>query len=340
MGCRWRRRCSGSAAARSAGLPEARSVALVSVASTLGVVVPPSLVLILLADALMRAHTEAVNATGLSVRIVNTQDIFVGALGPAALLLALTALVAWATHRNGATPAATDRSAPSLRETLTAIVALACIGTLLAAVTLGYLYAVEAAATGGVALVLWGVATRALDGARLRTVLSDTIAVTGALIALLVGATTFTLVVRAFGTDRWIAELLAALPGGAPVALAVVLGTLGVCALVLDAFELIFVVVPIVMPPLLMQVGDATWVAVLALLPAARLSRPAVRLCGDDDPPPRIREPRDTRTRTCPPAVFRGHRRRAVADPRRAVDRVAPQSERSWRVAFRRDAVR
>ena len=34
-------------------------------ASTLGVVVPPSLVLILLADAMMRAHTEAVNATGI-----------------------------------------------------------------------------------------------------------------------------------------------------------------------------------------------------------------------------------------------------------------------------------
>jgi TRAP-type mannitol/chloroaromatic compound transport system permease large subunit len=38
------------------------------------------------------------------------------------------------------------------------------------------------------------------------------------------------------------------------------------CAFVLDAFELIFLVVPIVMPPLLAQVGDAAWVAVLALL--------------------------------------------------------------------------
>jgi TRAP-type mannitol/chloroaromatic compound transport system permease large subunit len=63
-----------------AGLPGPRSAALVCVASTLGVVVPPSLVLILLADAMMRAHTEATNATGAAVRIVNTQDIFVGAL--------------------------------------------------------------------------------------------------------------------------------------------------------------------------------------------------------------------------------------------------------------------
>jgi TRAP-type mannitol/chloroaromatic compound transport system permease large subunit len=35
---------------------------------------------------------------------------------------------------------------------------------------------------------------------------------------------------------------------------------------VLDAFEMIFVVIPVVMPPLLMRVPDATWVAVLTLL--------------------------------------------------------------------------
>jgi TRAP-type mannitol/chloroaromatic compound transport system permease large subunit len=155
---------------------------------------------------------------------------------------------------------------PGLRAWITAAVTAAFIGALLIGVTLGYLYAVEAAATGGVALALWGFATRTLDRAVLRAVLADTIAVTGALFALLVGATTFTLVVRAFGTDRWIADVLANLPGGAPATLTVVLGSLGLSALVLDAFELIFVVVPVVMPPLLMQVGDATWVAVLTLL--------------------------------------------------------------------------
>jgi TRAP-type mannitol/chloroaromatic compound transport system permease large subunit len=137
---------------------------------------------------------------------------------------------------------------------------------LLLTVTLGYLYAVEAAAAGGVVLALCGIATRTLTRRTLRAVLADTIAVTGALFALLVGATTFTLVARAYGTDRWIAAALTALPGGAPVTLAVVLAGLGLCALVLDAFELIFVVVPVLMPPLLMQEADATWVAVLVLL--------------------------------------------------------------------------
>ena len=51
-----------------------------------------------------------------------------------------------------------------------------------------------------------------------------------------------------------------------PTTLAVALASLALCALVLDAFELIFVVVPILMPPVLMRISDATWVAVLALL--------------------------------------------------------------------------
>ena len=91
-------------------------------------------------------------------------------------------------------------------------------------------------------------------------------AITGALFALLVAATMFTLVVRAFGTDRWVASVLAHLGAGQAGSLLLVLAILALCAFVLDAFEMIFVVIPIVMPPLLMLVHDATWVAVLTLL--------------------------------------------------------------------------
>ena len=92
-------------------------------------------------------------------------------------------------------------------------------------------------------------------------------AMTGALFALLVAATTFTLVLRILGTDRLVADWVTALPGSDD------LGgrgdrarRIGLCAFVLDAFEIIFVIVPIVVPPLLMRVADARWVAVLMLL--------------------------------------------------------------------------
>jgi len=247
-----------------AGVPTAHSAALVAVASTLGVVIPPSLVLILLGDAMMRAHTEALNATHAAVRIINEQDMFRGALLPALVVALLCAWVAWRMNRSRG--AAEVPAAPRASEWITAAATLLLISGLLGAVTLGYLYAVEAAAAGGVALLLYALGARLLTPARLRAILRDTLAVTGALFALLVGATVFTLVLRAFETDRWVADAIGALGGGPFTVLATVLGTIALCAFVLDAFEMIFVVIPVVMPPLLLRVPDATWVAVLTML--------------------------------------------------------------------------
>jgi tripartite ATP-independent transporter DctM subunit len=246
------------------GYAEDRNVALVCVASTLGVVIPPSLVLILLGDAMMRAHTEAANVAGLAGRIINTQDVFHAALVPAALLLALCVLVVVLQGTREDPGHAGE--APPFGQKLTAFAAAALIVALLAGVALGYLYAVEAAATGGMALVAYGIATRTLDRAALAGTLRETISITGSLFALLLAATLFTLVQRAFGTDRWLASALAHLAGGPYATLAVVLAALALCALVLDAFEMIFVVVPLIAPALLVRVPDAPWVAVLTLL--------------------------------------------------------------------------
>ena len=244
-----------------AGVPEARNVALVCVASTLGVVVPPSLVLILLGDAMMRAHTEAMHLAPIEGLIVNTQDVFHAALVPAALFVALSVIVvAW--QGRGATAAPATR--PSRTQWVTAAIATAFLVALLAGVALGYLYAVEAAAAGGVALVLHAVLTGALRREHLAAVLEDTMAITGSLFALLVAANVFTLVERAFGTDRWLAQAFGGLDRSA--VLVAGLGSIALCALVLDAFEMIFVVIPLVAPAILTRVPDAPWVAVLILL--------------------------------------------------------------------------
>jgi tripartite ATP-independent transporter DctM subunit len=244
-----------------AGLEPERAAALVCASATLGVLVPPSLVLILLGDAMMRAHTEASRFNASIARIVNTQDVFHAALVPGAMLVALFAVVTWVVCRDGA-----RAPAPPRRDRIEAALALAAIVALLGGVALGYFYAVEAAAMGAVALFAYGVATRTLTRRVLAAVLRDTLALSGALFALLAAATFFTLVQRAYGTDRWLAALFAGLDAGPGTILAVALAATALCALVLDAFEMIFVVVPLIMPPLLARVPDAPWVAVLTLL--------------------------------------------------------------------------
>ena len=254
------------------GRPPARRAALVALASTLGVVVPPSLVLLLLGDAMMGAHTQALNLRRdlglpeLAVRIVNTQDVVQAALLPAAAVVLLwLAITAW--HgRARAAAAATPVEPITAHERRALIGVPLVIGGLLLLVLLGLIRAVEAAATAGVALTLWGLATRQLTRRRLRAALDDAMAMTGALFALLLAATSFSLVLRGLGTDRLVAQGMQALQGSPGLALGAVLGGLLLCAFVLDAFELIFLVVPIVMPPLLAQGGDAAQVAVLALL--------------------------------------------------------------------------
>jgi tripartite ATP-independent transporter DctM subunit len=246
------------------GAPAAETTALVCVASTLGVVIPPSLVLILLGDAMMRAHTEATNVTKEMVRIVNTQDIFRGALVPAGMFLALCLVVAWWLGRNK--PAAAAAETPAAMEWATAAFAALFVVSLLAGVAAGYFYAVEAAAMGGTALLLFGWATGGLRGGVFSHVLRDTMAVSGALFALFVAATTFTLVFRTFGTDHLLDTLIKLVPGGATGAAISVLVVFALSAFVLDAFEIVFVIVPIVMPPVLTRAPDVIWISVLALL--------------------------------------------------------------------------
>jgi TRAP-type mannitol/chloroaromatic compound transport system permease large subunit len=246
-------------------LPPARAMALISVAATIGVVVPPSLVLILLGDAMLRAHTEASNLPGfvLDGRIVNTQDVLHAALPPALIVLSLWAIAAWMQDRGGEREM---REPLPWRDALLAFIAAATIVVLLGGVFVGRLFAVEAAAAGGCALALGALVTRSLDAQQWKSVLRDTVGLSGALFALLVGATTFSLVFRLFGTDRWLADVVLASPWPPTVTAALVLLLVALCAWALDAFEMIFVVIPIVAPLLILQLGDAQQVAVLLLL--------------------------------------------------------------------------
>jgi tripartite ATP-independent transporter DctM subunit len=246
------------------GIPAPDRHAIIAVASTLGVLVPPSLVLILLSDAMLSAHTMAVTATGRSDRVVNTQDIFHAALVPGGIFLALCLALSWIVGRTATK--LPDREALTAGQGWLAAVALVALVVLLGGVAFGYFYAVEAAAMGAFALLAAGLVTGRLRGAVLNKVLSDAIALTGALFALLLAATTFTMVLKLLGTADLVGKMVSSIPGGDITAVAVVLCVIGISAFVLDAFEIIFVIVPIVIPPLLIRIADARWVSVLVLL--------------------------------------------------------------------------
>lgn len=254
----------------------ARSTALLGAAATIGVVVPPSLVLLLLGEKMMMAHLEASRLPGYAlegIRIVNTQDILRAALIPALMVvLAWLLVAAWQAHRAAETSAGGTHSTSaeevpplSLRTWVLAILSVGTLLFLLGGVFMGKLMPVEAAATGGTLLVLGTVLTRRLSWGAWRLALTESLQLSGALIALLIGATTFVMVFRAFGTDRWLAETLLSMPVPFLVAGLIILALVALCALVLDAFEMIFVIVPIVAPAFIVFMGDPRQAAVLLL---------------------------------------------------------------------------
>ena len=128
--------------------------AVVAVASTLGVLVPPSLVLILLSDAMLSAHTIAVTQTGRIDRIINTADIFHAALVPAGIFLLLCLAVAFAAGRTATR--LPPREPLSFREALLAAATVIALLTLLGGVALGFFFPVDAAALGAFALFMAG----------------------------------------------------------------------------------------------------------------------------------------------------------------------------------------
>ncbi len=101
----------------------------------------------------------------------------------------------------------------------------------------------------------------------LRQALDSTAHIVSMIFAILIGATLFSLVFRGLGGDDLVHRALADLPGGAAGAILVTMLALFLLGFVMDAFEIIFVVVPIVAPALLAMPGiDPVWLGIMIAL--------------------------------------------------------------------------
>jgi tripartite ATP-independent transporter DctM subunit len=240
----------------------------VAASATLAQIIPPSTVLVVLGDALNNAYQTAQLSQGtFSPKIVSVSDLFAGAILPGLLLvgLYLLYLMAMAVWRPDSCPAIKKagraRHRVSLTEALLAPVAL--IVAVLGSILFGIATPTEAASVGAVgALVL---AARKTKLATLLTpVVEKTTQITCMIFLILIGATLFSLVFRALGGDGLIHRALTNLPGGTAGAVLAVMVAMFLLGFVMDAFEIVFVVVPIVAPALLTMPGiDPIWLGIM-----------------------------------------------------------------------------
>ncbi|HEY4982840.1 MAG TPA: TRAP transporter large permease subunit, partial [Pseudolabrys sp.] len=239
----------------------------VAASATLAQIIPPSTVLVVLGDQLNNAYQAAQLAQGkFAPNVISVSDLFAGAILPGLLLvgLYLAFLVAMALLRPNSCPAVgMPETQPStgLLEALLAPVLL--IVAVLGSILFGVATPTEAAAVGAVGAILLA-ARKAKFAALLMPVVEKTTQITSMIFLILIGATLFSLVFRALGGDDMVHRAVTDLPGGAAGAVLAVMLAMFLLGFVMDAFEIVFVVVPIVAPALLKLPGvDPVWLGIM-----------------------------------------------------------------------------
>ncbi len=228
---------------------------VIAASGTLGQIIPPSVVLIVLADQM-----------GVSVG-----DLFIGALVPGLLLAGMYAvwvvIVAYA--RPAAAPALpkTERAVGTLelarRVLLVLLPPLFLILLVLGSIFAGVATPTEAGALGAVgAIVLAGV-NRRLTRKALRETVAYTTKLTSMVIFLLIGSTAFALVFRLLNGDLWIEELLTGLPGGKIGLLVVANLAIFILGFFIDFFEIAFILLPLIVPAAQILGIDLVWFGVM-----------------------------------------------------------------------------
>ncbi|MCP3868135.1 MAG: TRAP transporter large permease subunit [Gammaproteobacteria bacterium] len=243
---------------------------------TLGQIIPPSIVLVLLGDVMSSAYQQAQLEMGMySPDTVSVGDLFVGALFPGLLLVSLYILyiVGIALFRPAMVPpipaeerAEINRKELTLRALKVLVPPLFLIVAVLGSIIGGLATPTEAASVGAMGSILLAISQRQFNRTMLQEVMCSTTQVSSMVFLILIGASVFSLVFRGFGGDEVVQEILKSLPGGIFGAVFVVMLLMFLLGFILDFIEITFVVVPIVGPILLSMGLDPVWLGVMIAL--------------------------------------------------------------------------
>jgi tripartite ATP-independent transporter DctM subunit len=252
------------------GYDPAVSTGTICASGTLGQIIPPSIILVLLGDVLSSAYQQAQLQQGnFSPETVSVGELFAGALLPGLALVGLYLLwlVLVALFRPSLMPAhpADDLTAGGLapRVVKALLPPLLLILAVLGSIIAGIATPTEAAAVGALGATVLAGLRGELTRDNVTEVASRTARVSSMVFLILIGASIFSLVFRGYGGDTLVRDLLLGLPGGVVGAMVVVMIVMFLLGFVLDFIEITFVVVPIVGPVLLTMGVDPVWLGVM-----------------------------------------------------------------------------
>src|SRR5690242_15526825 len=231
------------------------TMGVIAASGTITQLIPPSLVLIVLADQLGRS----------------VGDMYAGAIGPSLIQIAL--FCGWvfilSIFRPKAVPALpqdarTLRGWALVEKCLRGIVpSLGLIFLVLGTIFLGLATPTEAGAMGAVGAIALAMFNRTFSFALLYQAMATTMRITAMVVFILIGARVFSLVFQGVGGKVWIENWLTALPGGQVGFLLFTQLFIFVIAFFLDFFEIAFIIIPLLAPVAAKLGIDLVWFGVL-----------------------------------------------------------------------------
>jgi len=234
------------------GYDKALAAGTVCAVGTLGILIPPSIMLVLMADRMS----------------MSVGDLFLGAVFPGALLggLYIVYLLGYAWLRPEVAPAAEVEPFDwqAVRELFLAIIPPAfLILAVLGSIFFGIATPTEAAGVGAGGALALALIKRQLTFSVLRDVLHQTTSTTAFIFAVLLGATAFSLVLRGLGGDELIERVLLDLPFGPTGIVICILVATFLLGFFLDWIELTLIILPLVAPVVANLGFDPVWFTIL-----------------------------------------------------------------------------
>lgn len=260
------------------------STGVICASGTLGQIIPPSIVLIVLGDVVGNAYSESQMKMGnFAPDTVSVSDLFAGAVVPGLCIVGLYLLYIFIrtliTPNDLPLPDKSERAQLRgkhfyLRLLFVLLPPLALILCVLGSILMGLATPTEAASIGAFGALVIAFVRYLIDRkngvpSSLRWLIDvprETLQISAMVFLIMIGASLFSLVFRAYGGDLLIEHWLSNLPGGKIGAIFVVMFVIFVLGFVLDYFEIVFIVIPIVAPILFQMDVDPVWFAIMVAI--------------------------------------------------------------------------
>ncbi len=240
---------------------------VIASAGTLGQIIPPSIVLVLLAD--------TINSSSKGAESVDVGALFSAALIPGLVLVAcyILYILIISYIRKDDAPAIPKEEIIAFRgDNFTSkIIKVLVLPVLLIVLVLGSIFTgiaspTEASAIGALGATILTIIQKKFSLAILKKVAQETMKLTTMVFFILLGATTFTLVFRSLGGDHYLQELILSSQLTPLMFLLLVMVVIFIAGFFIDFIEIIFIIIPVVTPVFNAFDMNMLWVGILIAL--------------------------------------------------------------------------